>query len=120
MSAFAILLWLLNLVFDTIGHLSFKAAATLADEVHGVQRWLRMAHDQWIWIGLLAFVGEFLIWVVFLAVVPLSVGVLMGSFNIIAVMLGGRLFFREKLTPKRLAAAALITLGVALVGLGQP
>ena len=99
--------------------MSFKAAATIADDVHGLQRWLRMANDKWIWIGIIAFVFEFQIWVVFLAVVPLSVGVLMGSFNIIAVILGGRLFFREKLTSKRLAAAALITLGVALVGLGQ-
>ena len=119
MSSLAILLWLLNLFFDTTGHLSFKAAATIADDVHGLPRWRRMINDKWIWIGVFAFVFEFMIWVAFLSVVPLSIGVLMGSFNVIAVILGGRFFFHERLTPKRLAAAALITLGVALVGLGQ-
>ena len=118
MSPLAIICWLLNLVFDTAGHLSFKAAATVADEVHGVQRWLTMAKDKWIWIGAAAFAIEFVIWIAFLSLVPLSVGVLMGSVDIIAIMIGGRIFFAEKLTPKRIASAILVTIGVALVGLG--
>ncbi len=119
MSPLATIFWLLNLFFDTTGHLSFKAAATVADEVHGVERWLTMARDKWIWIGAIAFAIEFVIWIAFLSLVPLSLGVLMGSVDIIAIMIGGRIFFREKLTPKRIAAAILITAGVALVGLGQ-
>src|SRR5437016_4868064 len=116
MSALAIIFWLLNLFFDTVGHLSFKAAATVADDVHGAQRWLAMARDKWIWIGAVAFGFEFVIWIVFLSLVPLSVGVLLGSVDIIAIMIGGRLFFSERLTRKRIGAAVLITVGVALVG----
>ena len=119
MSPLAIVCWLLNLFFDTTGHLSFKAAATVADDVHGIARWRTMAGDKWIWIGAVSFAFEFVIWIAFLSLVPLSVGVLMGSVDIIAIMIGGRIFFAEKLTPKRIAAAILITLGVALVGLGQ-
>ncbi|HEX7136919.1 MAG TPA: EamA family transporter [Vicinamibacterales bacterium] len=118
MSSLAIICWLLNVCVDTAGHLSFKAAAVVADEIHGIARWRAMLRDKWIWLGLLAFVFEFAVWVAFLSLVPLSIGVLLASANLIAIMIGGRIFFAEQLTPKRIAAAALITVGVALVGIG--
>jgi drug/metabolite transporter (DMT)-like permease len=34
----------------------------------------------------------------------------------VAIMLGGRLLFREKLTPLRVAGIALVSAGVAIVG----
>jgi drug/metabolite transporter (DMT)-like permease len=118
MSSLAIICWLLNVCVDTAGHLSFKAAAVVADEINGISRWRAMLHNKWIWLGLFAFVFEFVIWVVFLSLVPLSIGVLLASANLIAIMIGGRILFAEKLTPKRISAAALITVGVALVGIG--
>jgi multidrug transporter EmrE-like cation transporter len=42
-----------------------------------------------------------------------------GSITIVGVMLGGRLFFRERITPPRAIAIALIAAGVALVGWGH-
>jgi drug/metabolite transporter (DMT)-like permease len=118
MSSLAIICWLLNVCVDTAGHLSFKAAAVVADEIDGIARWRAMFRDKWIWLGLIAFVFEFIIWVAFLSLVPLSTGVLLASANLIAIMVGGWLLFAEELTPKRIAAAVLITLGVALVGIG--
>ena len=118
MSSLAIICWLVNVCVDTAGHLSFKAAAVVADEIHGLARWRAMLRDKWIWIGILCFVFEFVVWVAFLSLVPLSTGVLLASVNLIAIMVGGRIFFAEKLTPKRIAAAVLITAGVALVGIG--
>ncbi len=61
---------------------------------------------------------EFLAWAAFLSLVPLSRGVLLGSVNILALMLAGRLFFGERLTPLRVAGMGLIGLGVAVVGVG--
>ncbi len=119
MSSLALACWMLNLIADTGGQLSFKAAANVADNVHGLQRWMTMFKDKWIWIGVTSFAFEFVIWIAFLSLVPLSVGVLLASLNTIAIMIGGRLVFQERLTPKRITAAVLITLGVALVGLGQ-
>ena len=118
MSSLALACWMLNLIADTGGHLAFKAAANVADNIHGVERWMTMLRDKWIWIGVLFFALEFVIWIAFLSLVPLSVAVLLASLNTIAIMIGGRLTFHEKLTPKRMSAAVLITLGVALVGLG--
>lgn len=114
----ATLLWVANLFFDTVGQLSFKASATSAREASGVQRWKRMLASGWIWAGILAYVMEFIFWLAFLSVVPLSQAVLLGSVNILAVMIGGRIFFGEQLTLRRTAAAALIATGVALVGWG--
>ena len=41
-----------------------------------------------------------------------------GSITIAGVMLGGRLFFNERITPARAIAILLISFGVALVGWG--
>ena len=110
------MLWLANIIFDTCGQLAFKAAADVGDEVGGWERWRIMLTDRWIWLGVGLYVVEFFLWLAFLSLVPLSEGVLVGSINILAVMLGGRLFFQEKLTPRRLVATGLIATGVALVG----
>ncbi len=116
MTPLATLLWLLVIFVDTFGQLAFKAAATIAADVTGVARWRKMLLDKWIWCGIFSYVGEFFLWLAFLSLVPLSQGVLVGSINILSVMLGGRIFFGEKLTRKRVVATVLISTGVALVG----
>jgi drug/metabolite transporter (DMT)-like permease len=62
---------------------------------------------------------EMLIWIAFLSFVPLGQGVLAGCIAIVAVLIGGRLIFDERLTITRLAAASLITLGVAVTASGH-
>ena len=41
---------------------------------------------------------------------------LLGSINIVALMIAGRILFREKLTPLRVTGMLLVTAGVAVVG----
>lgn len=111
-------LWLLNLLVDTGGQLAFKAAATVVPGAPaGLARWLWMARRRWLWIGVACYAAEFLVWLAFLSLVPLSDGVLLGSINIVAVMVAGRLLFREKLSRLRIGGILLISLGVAVVGL---
>jgi multidrug transporter EmrE-like cation transporter len=45
--------------------------------------------------------------------------VLLGSINIVALMIAGRVLFREKLTPLRVTGMLLVTAGVAVVGAGS-
>ena len=116
MSPLATLLWASNLVCDVAGQLAFKAAALSSTDAAGFARWRRLMRDGWIWIGIAAFVAEFVLWLAFLSLVPLSLAVLVGSAEIIVVMIGGRLCFDEALTPRRSLAAGLIAIGVALVG----
>lgn len=126
---FAYLLWGANALFATLGQLLLKAAAiepraadnpddsaTSADAARG--RWRAMLRRPWLWLGVGCFVAEFLLWLAFVSLVPLSDGVLLGAVNIVAIMIFGRLFFAEKLPPLRLAGILLISVGVAVVGLG--
>ncbi|HEX7340066.1 MAG TPA: EamA family transporter [Rhodanobacteraceae bacterium] len=118
MNATIALLWALNIILDTCGQLAFKAAAGAPDAGDGIARWRHMATHPWLWLGCTCYVAEFLVWTAFLSLVPLSRGVLLGSINIVIIMLAGRLLFRERLTRLRVAGIVLVSLGVAIVGVG--
>ncbi len=118
MTTLALFLWLLNISVDTGGHLVFKMAASQGRDLPPLAHWRHMALRPWLWAGILCYVFEFFIWMAFLSQVPLSTGVMLGSINTVAVMVAGRVLFQERLTRWRTAGIGLITLGVALVGLG--
>ncbi len=110
--------WSANLLLDTIGHVAFKVAANAGATEIANSRWVALARRPWLWIGIICFAAEFLVWLAFLAMVPLSKGVLLGSFNIVVLMFVGRWLFAERLTGWRVVGMVLVTLGVGLVGLG--
>lgn len=116
-SSLVVCLWVLNVLVDSGGQLAFKAAASDPNAGDGLARWRWMAARPWLWIGVACYVVEFMAWLAFLSLVPLSEGVLLGSINIVAIMLAGRWLFREQLSRWRLAGMLLITAGVTLVGL---
>lgn len=116
MSPTVIALWSANIVLDTVGQLAFKAAAVGAPKAG--PRWRSLARQPYLWLGLACYVGEFVAWIAFLSLVPLSEGVLLGSINIVAVMIAGRLLFTERLTRMRVCGILLVAAGVALVGVG--
>lgn len=116
-SALVICTWLLNIAIDTGGHLAFKAAALEPGHATGLARWRHMLARPWLWIGVACFVVEFVVWLAFLSLIPLAEGVLLGMFSIVAVMVGGRVFFHERFTRLRLLGVALIVVGVGIVGL---
>jgi drug/metabolite transporter (DMT)-like permease len=118
MTSLVIGLWLLNALVDTGGQLAFKAAASQTPSTTtGIAHWRFMLARPWIWVGVACYVIEFVAWLAFLSLVPLSDGVLLGSINIVVIMLAGRLFFQEKLAPLRVAGIVLVSIGVAVVGL---
>ncbi|WP_288658160.1 MULTISPECIES: EamA family transporter [Pseudomonas] len=112
-----IVLWIANVVIDSVGQLAFKAAATESADKDGLAHWIEMSRRPWLWLGIGCYVMEFVVWLAFLSLVPLSQGVLLGSINIVAIMLAGRFFFAEKLTPLRVLGISLISIGVAVVGI---
>jgi drug/metabolite transporter (DMT)-like permease len=116
MSSLVLGLWLLNIVLDTGGQLAFKAAAGDPNAGDGMARWRYMIARPWLGIGVACYVIEFLVWIAFLSLIPLTDGVLLGSINIVAVMLAGRWLFKEKLTRMRVIGILLVSAGVAIVG----
>lgn len=118
MTPHVFLIWMTNLFFDTVGQLSFKAAATRNAGHEGLEHWKDMAGRPWLWLGFLCYVAEFVTWVAFLSVVELSVGVMLASVDMVVIMVAGRILFKEDLTPWRLIGLALIAAGVVFVGMG--
>lgn len=118
LSPAAIALWLANMVLDSSGQLAFKAAANDHGGQDGLARWRHMAGRPWLWIGVGCYASCFLVWLAFVSMVPLSVGVLLSAINIVAMMLAGHWVFGERLTPLRVTGILLISAGVAAVGYG--
>ncbi|WP_213993577.1 EamA family transporter [Sodalis sp. dw_96] len=117
MSQLTLLLWVLNVLVDTVGQLAFKAAALSGTPYSGMAHWRHMLTHKWIWVGIFSYVFEFLLWLAFLSLVPLSVGVMLGSINIVAIMVVGRIWFKESLSKWRLIGILLIACGVLVVGI---
>jgi len=115
LSRLAFFIWLLNIAVDTVGHTAFKAAAITEHETEW-HRWKKMLSSLPLWIGIICFGFEFVIWLALLSLVPLSLAMLLGSFNIVAVIFAGKLIFHERLDRMRVLGMSFITIGVALVG----
>ncbi|MDX2158450.1 MAG: hypothetical protein SFW09_18275 [Hyphomicrobiaceae bacterium] len=120
MTATAWMLLAAMLVFDTASHLLLKASSARAHDdprdMHFLRRLIRVPI---FWIAITAFLGMMVVWIGFYSHVPLAQGVMTGCITIAGVMIGGRIFFRERITPARAMAALLIGVGVVLVGWEQ-
>lgn len=115
MSNLAIFFWLLNIALDTGGHLAFKSA-TIIGEGPVLWRWKKMLSALPLWVGIACFAVEFVAWFALLSLIPLSLAILIGSINIVAVMLAGKMLFDERLDRMRVIGMCLITIGVAFAG----
>jgi drug/metabolite transporter (DMT)-like permease len=118
MTLFATLLLAVVLVGNTAGQLLFKAASLRASDSGLTAHWRALASDPLLWLALTIYVFEFFMWLAFLSVVPLWQGVMIACIDILMVMVGGRIFFDEKITRSRMLAISLIAVGVLLVGGG--
>ncbi len=116
MSTLALCIWLASVFLDTAGRVAFKSAALTGNVDGEWQRWKRMLRTPALWMGIACFCLEFIVWLALLSLIPLSQAILIGSINIVAVALAGRVFFRERLDTIRVAGFLLITIGVALAG----
>jgi len=115
LSNFAVFVWILNVIVDTIGHMAFKHAAIIEHETEW-RRWKEMLSSFPLWLGIVCFCLEFALWMVLLSILPLSLGVLLGAINMVAIMFAGRVIFGEMFDPMRVLGMTFITIGVALVG----
>ena len=111
MPKLAVVIWIANVLVDTAGRMAFKSAA---------QRLRRQEklRSKALWGGTVCFVLELVLWLALLSLIPLSQAILIGSINIVAVAVAGRIVFGERLHPMRAAGIALIAAGVALAGGG--
>jgi drug/metabolite transporter (DMT)-like permease len=118
LNSIAILIWVVNVTLDTVGHVALKFAATVDHEASSeLARWKSMLSSVPLWIGIVCFCLEFVVWLAFLSVLSLSQGVLLGAINMVSIVIAGRLIFKERLDWMRLLGIALISVGVIFVGI---
>ena len=99
---------------EIVRELCFKAAANDAHDAPNYA--LALALRPILWLGLAFWVSEAICLVLVLEKVPLSVAYPITNLPYAGIPLAGALLFRERLTRAQTAGAALITVGVVLVG----
>lgn len=120
-----IILFLLVVCAGTGGELCVSRAMKTVGEVTSfhpaalLSTVLRCLRVKWMWLGLALMTTAFfsLLWVLSLANVSLVVPVTALSYT--AGTVGGKVFLREHVTPRRWAGVALVTIGVTLVLIGR-
>jgi drug/metabolite transporter (DMT)-like permease len=116
MSPLATLLLAVCLVGTAAGQLLFKAASVRARDSGKASVVAMLARDPLVWAGVVIYLGEFLVWLAFVSLVPLWQAVMVANLDILLVMVFGRMFFAEHLTLSRFVAVAMIGVGAVLVG----
>lgn len=107
---------------DVGGQLCFKHGVNkLPSHDEGFRLWLLwrdVVGNPWLWLGIAIYGIELVVWLNLLSRVPLSLAYPLGSLNFCGVLLASRFLLGEPVSPRRWLGAALITLGVVVVGAG--
>ena len=123
MTPMLILLIALSVLCDVSGQLAFKRGInSLPRHDQGFRLW-HVWRDflvvPWLWLGAAIYGVELGVWLGVLSRIPLSFAFPLASLNFCGVLLTSRFLLHEPVSRRRWLGAALITLGVALVGAGR-
>ena len=103
---------------DVAGQLCFKIGAGRLPAHDGPERgaFLRgLLSDGWLLAGIAAYVGQLIIWVRILSMMPLSAAFPIASLTFLVVALACRLILSERLDAGQFAGVVLVMAGVAIV-----
>jgi multidrug transporter EmrE-like cation transporter len=109
----------LAILLEVAGQLCFKLGLDrIPDEARGLGLWSRIALSPWIGGGIAAYALEFPVWLAVLSLAPLSAAFPAASLGYVGVAVACRFILGEPIGRRRIAAMALVVLGVALVSIG--
>ena len=110
----------LSVIFDVSGQICFKRGVDSLPKHEGRNYvwllWRSATVAPWLWLGIVIYSAELVIWLNILARAPLSLAFPLGSLNFCGVVLASRLLLGERVPGRRWLGAGLITIGVAIVG----
>lgn len=116
--------WTLALLFaatiscDVAGQLCFKIGADRLPHFSGPNArefYTGLLRDWWLLAGILAYVGQLVLWLKILSLVPLSMAFPLASGTFLGVAIASRVFLGERIHRTQALGAALIASGVAIV-----
>jgi drug/metabolite transporter (DMT)-like permease len=113
-----VLLFAATIACDVVGQLCFKIGADRLPAHNGPETagFLRgLFSDVWLLGGIAAYIGQLVLWVLILSMLPLSVAFPVGSLTFLVLALACRIFLSERLDAGQFAGVVLVMAGVAIV-----
>ena len=124
-SLISLALVVVSVTLATAGHFTLKAGMNKVGRIGSAQVSAaretieRAAREPRIWIGLTLFGFSAIFWLVVLSRVPLSLAYPFAGLSYIAIVLLDRFVMHEHVPSLRWAGAAVVAVGIALVGLSS-
>jgi drug/metabolite transporter (DMT)-like permease len=117
---FYLLGFLLLMLFDSIGAISFKYAGDHALPVEANMVWLlRIFTHPWVYGAVVGYIGAFFTWMTLLKHAPIGPAFAASHLEVVSVMLLSVWLFNEHLTIGRLLGALAILLGIVCLGFAE-
>jgi drug/metabolite transporter (DMT)-like permease len=113
-----VLLFAATIACDVVGQLCFKIGASRLPAHDGPDTagFLRgLFSDVWLLAGIVAYIGQLILWVLILSNLPLSVAFPVASLTFLVLALACRIFLSERLDAGQFAGVVLVMAGVAVV-----
>lgn len=112
--------FLLLMLFDSIGAVSFKVAGDHALPVEANVAWLlRIFTNPWVYGAIVGYVGAFFTWMTLLKHAPIGPAFAASHLEVVSVMLLSVWLFNEHLTLGRILGALSILAGIVFLGFAE-
>lgn len=115
MSLLGIILLAASLVTDVVGQVAFKVGIDRHAAGPWQDSWLGLSRQPWIWIGVVNYTLEFVLWLAVLEIVPLSIAFPVAALSYCGVVLVCRLFLGEHVSRRRWSGVLLVSAGVLII-----
>jgi drug/metabolite transporter (DMT)-like permease len=112
--------FLVLVLFDSVGAISFKYAGMHALPVQANTAWLlRLFGKPWIYGAVTGYVGAFFTWMTLLKHAPIGPAFAASHLEVVSVMLLSLWLFHEQLTLPRVLGAIAILAGIVCLGFAE-
>ncbi|GAA5103595.1 DMT family transporter [Wohlfahrtiimonas larvae] len=108
------------LLFDTLGQTSFKLAAIAAEPLElGLEWFVRVFMNPWIYIAIIAYIATFFAWMTLLKHAPVGPAFAAAHMEVVTVMIVSVWVFNDEITWQRLIGAILIITGIIFLAFAE-
>jgi len=120
MRKFYLIGFLVLLVFDTMGQISFKMTAGDAAPLEASLGWLtRILSTPWLYVAICGYIGAFFTWMTLLRRAPVGPAFAAAHMELVTVMIASYFIFNEQLDMPRFIGAALIIAGIIVLAFAE-
>lgn len=120
MSRFYILGFLFLMLFDTLGQISFKLAATAAEPLEANWMWIsRIFSHPYVYFAICGYIGAFFTWMTLLRRAPVGPAFAASHLEVVTVMIASVIIFGETISLSNLIGAICIVGGIVCLAFAE-